>query len=121
MKIGRRGFLGLLGFGSLAPFFGQGKKASKVFVSHIIPDKEIIPGVAKWYNSFCEGCMANCGTRVRTREGIAVKIEGNPAHPVGRGGLCPRGQAEIFDLYHPDRPKGPLLKTKDDFFVPITW
>ena len=121
MKIGRRGFLGLLGFGSLAPFFGQGKKASKVFVSHIIPDKEIIPGVAKWFNSFCEGCMANCGTRVRTREGIAVKIEGNPSHPVGRGGLCPRGQAEIFDLHHPDRLKSPLLKTDDGSFMSITW
>jgi len=121
MKIRRRGFLGLLGFGALAPFLGQGKDASKLFISQVIPDKEIIPGIAKWYNSFCEGCTASCGIKVRTREGIAVKIEGNPSHPINKGGLCPRGQAEIFDLYHPDRIKSPLLRTKDGSFAPITW
>ena len=44
---------------------------------------------------------------VRTREGRAVKVEGNPDHPVNRGSLCIRGQASLQGLYNPDRFTGP--------------
>jgi Fe-S-cluster-containing dehydrogenase component/anaerobic selenocysteine-containing dehydrogenase len=45
---------------------------------------------------------------VRTREGRVVKPEGNPSHPVSRGGLCPRGQSAPQGLYDPDRVRRPL-------------
>ena len=44
---------------------------------------------------------------VRPREGRAVKVEGNPEHPVNRGGLCVRDQASLQGLYNPDRITGP--------------
>ena len=47
---------------------------------------------------------------VRVIDGKAVKIEGNPAHPINRGKLCPVGQAGLQILYNPDRIKGPLKK-----------
>jgi molybdopterin-containing oxidoreductase family iron-sulfur binding subunit len=47
---------------------------------------------------------------VRTREGRVVKPEGNPSHPVSRGGLCPRGQSSPQGLYEPDRVRGPLAR-----------
>jgi Fe-S-cluster-containing dehydrogenase component/anaerobic selenocysteine-containing dehydrogenase len=47
---------------------------------------------------------------VRTREGRVVKPEGNPSHPVSRGGLCPRGQSAPQGLYDPDRVRGPLQR-----------
>ena len=45
---------------------------------------------------------------VRTREGRAVKLEGNPEHPVNQGKLCSRGQAALQGLYNPGRIKAPM-------------
>ncbi len=47
---------------------------------------------------------------VRVVDNKAVKIEGNPAHPVNRGRLCPLGQAGLQVLYNPDRIKAPMKK-----------
>lgn len=76
-------------------------------IPFVIPPEDVIPGVATWYASVCGECPAGCGTLVRTREGRAVKVEGNPEHPVNRGGLCVRGQSSLQGLYNPDRIPGP--------------
>jgi anaerobic selenocysteine-containing dehydrogenase len=68
------------------------------------------PGVEKWVQSVCQACPGGCGMLVRVVDGKAVKIEGNPAHPVNRGRLCPVGQAGLQVLYNPDRIKEPLKK-----------
>ncbi len=47
---------------------------------------------------------------VRCRDGRVVKAEGNPNHPVSRGGLCPRGQSAPQGLYDPDRVRQPLRR-----------
>jgi anaerobic selenocysteine-containing dehydrogenase len=42
----------------------------------------------------------------------AVKIDGNPHHPVNRGGLCPIGLAGLQYLYHEDnRVKNPFKRS----------
>ena len=69
-----------------------------------------IPGVEEWVSSVCQACPGACGILVRVMDGKAVKIEGNPAHPVNKGKLCPLGQAGIQVLYNPDRIKGPMKK-----------
>src|SRR3990170_7102933 len=58
-------------------------------------------GEEKWVASSCGMCPAGCGIRVRVMEGRAVKIEGNPEHPLNRGGLGPKGSAGLQMLYHP--------------------
>ena len=58
--------------------------------------------------SVCAMCPGGCGIRVRRISERAVKLEGNPLHPVNGGRLCPRGQAALQSLYHPDRIPGPL-------------
>jgi anaerobic selenocysteine-containing dehydrogenase len=58
--------------------------------------------------SVCSLCPGGCGLRVRRIGGRAVKVEGNALHPVNGGRLCPRGQAALQSLYHPDRIPGPL-------------
>jgi len=40
--------------------------------------------------------------------GRAIKIEGNPQHPLNEGKLCPRGQAGLQLLYNPDRLQIPV-------------
>jgi anaerobic selenocysteine-containing dehydrogenase len=57
-------------------------------------------------------------------EGRAVKIEGNPAHPINGGGIGPKGQAGLQLLYHPDRIRGPLQRSGprgSGRWTQITW
>jgi MoCo/4Fe-4S cofactor protein with predicted Tat translocation signal len=69
---------------------------------------EITPGVSSFYASTWFDGIEGYGTLVRTLEGRPVKMEGNPLHPVGRGGLPARAHAEVLSLYDPDRLLGPV-------------
>jgi anaerobic selenocysteine-containing dehydrogenase len=60
-------------------------------------------GPESWATGVCNMCPGGCGLRVRLIGNRAVKIQGNPLHPVNRGGLCPKGLAGLQELYHPDR------------------
>jgi anaerobic selenocysteine-containing dehydrogenase/Fe-S-cluster-containing dehydrogenase component len=82
--------------------------------------EDIIPGIPTVYASTCRECPAGCGILVKTREGRAIKVEGNPRHPVNRGRLCARGQAQLQGLYDADRLTGPL-KREGNVWRPITW
>ncbi len=42
-------------------------------------------GNSTYYATTCKECPAGCGLIVRTQEGRAIKIEGNPDHPVNKG------------------------------------
>ena len=110
-EIGRREFLLALGAGAAislpAAVF---RRPEEKIVPHLIQPEETVPGVASWYASTCAACPAACGTLVKTREGRPIKVEGNPLHPLSRGGLCPRGQASVLDLYNATRPKGPWFR-----------
>ena len=105
-----------------------------------IPDEDLVPGVAQWKPGICPACPAGCGLHVRvmeadvevTRQGqigvvrmnVAKKLEGNPAYPINRGGLCPRGQASIQITYHPDRIGGPWKRIGprgSEQFEPVGW
>jgi len=62
--------------------------------------------------TLCGACPAGCGIVVRTvgpQSQDAVRIVGLAGHPVNDGGMCPRGIAEIQNLYHPERLRGPLV------------
>jgi anaerobic selenocysteine-containing dehydrogenase len=73
---------------------------SLVIEPFINPPEEVLPGQATWYASTCRQCPAGCGIVVRTINGRAKKIEGNPVHPLNRGKLCARGQAGLQVLYN---------------------
>ncbi|MET0214217.1 MAG: molybdopterin dinucleotide binding domain-containing protein, partial [Vicinamibacterales bacterium] len=94
-------------------------------IPYVVPPEDDVPGVATWYASSCGECPASCGTRVRTREGRAVKIEGNPEHPINRGRLCIRGQAALQGLYNPDRLRGAhrreVMPAGQSRLVPVAW
>ena len=72
----------------------------------------LMDGVPQYFATVCQMCPAGCGLLVRTMGGRALKIEGNPAHPVSRGGSCARGQAALQHLYNPDRLRRPALHEK---------
>ncbi len=128
-NIDRRDFLKYVGAGSVGAGAGfMLAQSIKHPVEHLIPNpvppEEFSHGIATWYNSVCSMCSAGCGISVRTLEGRAKKIEGNPAHPVSQGRLCALGQAGLHDLYNPDRLTSPLLRTggrETGALVPTTW
>ena len=109
--VGRRTFLRVLG--STAPGAAAAACApvpAEKLIPYVVPPDDAVPGVATWYATVCGECPAGCGMQVRTREGRAVKVEGNPEHPLNRGSLCARGQASLQGLYDPDRYTGPLQR-----------
>lgn len=125
VSISRRRFLQVLGAGSAMGAAACASPVKQEIVSYVKPDPEQIPGVATWYSSTCTECSANCGIRVRTREGRAVKVEGNPHSPVNRGSLCALGQSSLQSLYDPDRIRTPLKRKANTptgpQFEPVGW
>lgn len=102
--------------------------ASKQIVSliepHVVPPEESLPAVPVWYASTCRMCPAGCGIVVRTVNGRAKKIEGNPLHPLNKGKLCARGQAGLQELYHPDRLRNAVRQVGgrgSRQFEPLYW
>jgi len=119
--IRRRDFLKVVGVGGAgATLTGCTTGEVERLLPYVTAPEEITPGVATWYATTCGGCSAGCGLWVRTREGRAVKIEGNPDHPVSEGGVCARGHATLQHLYNPDRHHGPMVR-EGGVFRQGTW
>ena len=126
--VGRRTFLKVLGgAGPAAAVAACSPVPAGTIIPLVVPPDDVVPGVATWYASVCGECPNGCGTRVRTREGRAIKIEGNPAHPVNQGALCVRGQAALQGLYNPDRFRGPQRRrvtnaaAGQSVLEPVSW
>ncbi|MEK7353557.1 MAG: molybdopterin-dependent oxidoreductase [Chloroflexota bacterium] len=60
--------------------------------------------------STCNFCQIGCGVLVHLKEGVVVKVEGDPASPLNKGILCTKGLATVEYVYHPDRLKHPLKR-----------
>jgi molybdopterin-containing oxidoreductase family iron-sulfur binding subunit len=106
----RREFLRLAGF-TFAGVALAGCEQARVekAIPYLIKPEEITPGKAYWYASTCAGCNAGCGILIKNRDGRPIKVEGNPDHPVSRGGLCAVGQAQVLGLYDSQRLSGPMM------------
>jgi anaerobic selenocysteine-containing dehydrogenase/Fe-S-cluster-containing dehydrogenase component len=118
----RRRFLKVLGVagGGTASLAGCGTDRVEKLIPYLVPPENQTPGIATWYATTCRECPTGCGLHVRVREGRAVKLEGNPVHPINQGKLCARGQAGLQGLYNPDRVQQPMVRSGDGF-QPITW
>lgn len=116
----RRDFLKLVGIGVAGAAAGCAKPPTEKLIPYLNAPEDILPGVAYYYASTCRECPVGCGIVVKTREARAIKIEGNPEHPVGRGGLCARGHAGLQGLYDPDRVKSPMMK-QGGAWKAVTW
>lgn len=107
----RRKFFALIGASAAVAAAGCNDYRDK---GEIVPysqrPEEILPGVPNYYASTCTGCSRACGVLIKTREGRPIKIDGNPDHPVSKGKICPKGQANILNLYDPARIRKPLKK-----------
>jgi formate dehydrogenase major subunit len=53
--------------------------------------------------SVCPYCAVGCGQLVYVKDGQVTHIEGDPASPISRGRLCPKGQASKSYVQSPLR------------------
>jgi len=69
----------------------------------------------KILRTICSFCHTACGMVITEKDGKMVKVLGDPAHPASKGYLCEKADAAIPLVYHQDRVKTPLMKTKGGF------
>ncbi|MBI4302030.1 MAG: molybdopterin-dependent oxidoreductase [Chloroflexi bacterium] len=126
-ELSRRQFIKIAGLSTLGASLLGSCTFSKVELlaqsPHQTPE-DLVTGTDNWYATLCSQCPAQCGIVVRVVEGRAVKVEGNPLYPINEGKICPRGQAELQELYHPDRITQPWLQKGQrgsGNFAEITW
>ena len=107
-RTSRRGFLAAAGFGLAGTALSSCSRAPvEQALPFLVQPEAVVPGRATYYASTCAACTAGCGLVVKTRDGRPIKLEGNPDHPVSRGGLCAVGQASILSLYDGQRLTAP--------------
>jgi formate dehydrogenase major subunit len=56
-------------------------------------------------DSICPYCAVGCGQKVYVKDERVIQIEGDPASPVSRGRLCPKGSASEQLVNSPGRVK----------------
>src|SRR5512134_25778 len=110
-KISRRDFLKLATAGATTTAVLTGCGPASRYVQrepYIRMPEYTYNGLSTYYATTCRECAAGCGLIVRTMQGRALKVEGNPKNPVNLGKTCARGQTTVQGLYNPNRVTGPI-------------
>ncbi|HWR14135.1 MAG TPA: 4Fe-4S dicluster domain-containing protein [Terriglobales bacterium] len=110
----RRDFLHVAGFAAaVAATTGCSRAPVQNAIPMLVQPEQLVPGTSLHYATTCGGCSAGCGVLAKVRDGRPIKLEGNPQHPLSRGGLCAVGQASLLGLYDSQRLKSPLRDGKE--------
>ena len=119
----RRKFLGMMGASiALAGLAGCRRPIEKI-IPYVIAPEEIVPGIPNFYATSMQRGLDAIGFVVENHEGRPTKIEGNKKHSSSLGKTDSFAQAEILNLYDPDRSKNVIrngtLVPLQDFLT--TW
>ena len=89
-------------------------------------DDEIFGKVAKakkpdsWVRSTCGYCGVGCGLYIGVKDGKPVYTKGDPAHPVSKGTLCPKGLSQYEMVRADNRALSPQIR-KNGKLVEVEW
>ena len=109
MSVSRRSFLKAAGFSVAGAVLASCNRAPvEKSIPLVSAPRDLVAGTSYWYASTCAGCQAGCGILAKARDGRPIKIEGNPQHPLSKGGICAVGQAMVLSLYDSRRAQKPL-------------
>ncbi|MBI4518525.1 MAG: molybdopterin-dependent oxidoreductase [Deltaproteobacteria bacterium] len=132
ISLDRRRFLqwggALASLASVSSVLGTRRLAALVFSQNPPDPPEGTAGV-EFKFSVCQMCHGRCGIMCKIKDGVLLKIDGNPYHPNNmhdderlpyatavatavrtRGRLCLKGQSGVQTLYDPYRIKQPLKR-----------
>jgi anaerobic selenocysteine-containing dehydrogenase len=62
-------------------------------------------------HGYCGLCIARCGTVATVEDGRFTRLDPDPSHPTGQA-ICAKGRAAPELVYHPERLKYPLRRTR---------
>ena len=79
---------------------GRGSAAQSPRSQHLKPRTVEADKVV---DSVCPFCAVGCSQKVFVKDGKVTQIEGNPASPISRGRLCPKGSASKQLVTSPSR------------------
>src|SRR5260370_14210763 len=119
--ISRRSFIKLAATATAATALPGCEPAARKLIPYVVPDENVVPGIPSFFATTCSECPAGCGVIARIREGRVIKLEGNPADPIGEGALCARGQAALQGLYNPDRASHPQIRDDHAAMRTVSW
>ncbi len=105
------------------------RPAQALTTGQVPPDATELDAGVQVLMSVCQNCHSRCGIMARLKDGVVLKIDGNPYHPNNLGPderptyatpveqakrkpgrLCAKGQAGVQVLYDPYRIKQPLKR-----------
>ncbi|RKZ40128.1 MAG: molybdopterin oxidoreductase [Gammaproteobacteria bacterium] len=103
----RRAFLGATAGGTALTIAGLPSQAlARINAPH---ESEKLKETTEVFG-FCDMCYWRCGLKIRSRDGRAVKIDGNSEHPNNWGVVCAKGNSGLMVAYAPNRLKYPMKR-----------
>ncbi|EIJ36004.1 molybdopterin-containing oxidoreductase family protein [Thiothrix nivea] len=119
--LSRRGFLkSMAGVTALSATALATEAHARINTPH---DAEVLKDFEEHWG-FCDMCYWRCGLKVRSRDGKAFKIDGNPEHPLNRGVVCGKGNSGIQVAFAPNRLKQPMERVGargENNWRPMPW
>ncbi|HEY2711317.1 MAG TPA: TAT-variant-translocated molybdopterin oxidoreductase [Chthoniobacterales bacterium] len=105
-ELHRRDFLRLMGASvALAGVGACTKQPIEKIVPYVEQPENVVPGKPLYFASATSFRGYGQGIVVKSNEGRPTKIEGNRDHPASLGATTIWAQADLLDLYDPDRAK----------------
>ena len=74
----------------------------------------------EWVRSTCGYCGVGCGLYIGVKDGRPVYTKGDPAHPVSKGTLCPKGLTEHEMVDSDNRVTTPMIR-KNNKLEAVEW
>ena len=101
--VSRRKFMSLMGASMALAGLTSCRRPVEKIIPYVIKPEEIIPGKPQYYATNMPFGTESFGLLVESHEGRPTKIEGNQQHPASGGSSNVFMQAEMLNLYDPDR------------------
>ena len=104
--VDRRTMLTLMGASFALAGLEGCRRPVETIVPYVSAPEYVIPGIPKRYATTMPAGAGALGVVVESHEGRPTKIEGNELHPSSLGAADTWAQAEILNLFDPDRSRG---------------
>ena len=131
MGMTRRGFFKLTGAALMTSVIYEFTAQSPAMALGPVQGWKLVD--VKETSTICCYCSGGCGTIVSVRDGKLINIEGDPDHPINRGGLCSKGSSQfgvnsVYDdksgdkVINPNRLTKPMVRRAGKTeWEPLSW